>query len=197
MIAAAQPEGPRDLPGPAVLAKHHPRISVSESIADGRSVTGAVGPVSDVLVGRLVHRLLQFEPMPESLAVVADRISLKARAAALLDAGERASVEDPDEAVERAVEAWRILCARPDVVGLLRDGRPRYEVPFSFHDPASQRILRGTIDCLVRRSDGSVTVVEFKTGAPRPAHELQLSVYVRAASRLFPTANVDGVLVYS
>ena len=196
-MTGQRPDGQRDLPGPAVLAKHPSRIAVSESIADGGVVTGVGGPVSDVLVGRLVHRLLQFEPMPESLAVVADRISLKARAAALLDAGERASVEDPDEAVERAVEAWRILCGRPDVVALLRDGSPRYEVPFSLHDSASQQILRGTIDCLVRRSDGSVTVVEFKTGAPRPAHELQLSVYVRAASRLFPTANVDGVLVYS
>jgi ATP-dependent exoDNAse (exonuclease V) beta subunit len=79
---------------------------------------------------------------------------------------------------------------------LLETGQPYYEVSFSFRDPDSGRILRGVIDCLVRGPDGGVTVVEFKTGRPRTFHERQLSIYVRAAERLFPATRVDGLLIY-
>jgi hypothetical protein len=42
-----------------------------------------------------------------------------------------------------------------------------------------------------------VTVLEFKTGAPRTEHEAQLSTYLRAAAELFPGARPRGLLVYS
>ena len=58
-------------------------------------------------------------------------------------------------------------------------------------------VLRGTIDCLVRRADGSMLVIEFKTGARRPVHEQQLDLYRRAAQALFPAARVEAALVYA
>ena len=61
----------------------------------------------------------------------------------------------------------------------------------------SDRIVRGTIDCLVQHPDNSITVVEFKTGTRRLGHERQLSIYKRAASGVFPNAKVEGLLVYS
>ena len=57
-------------------------------------------------------------------------------------------------------------------------------------------MLRGTIDCLVRADDGSVTVVEFKTGRPRASHQSQLDIYVEAVRALVPDASVTGRLVY-
>jgi RecB family exonuclease len=57
-------------------------------------------------------------------------------------------------------------------------------------------VLRGAIDCLVIRADGSVAVVEFKTGRRRQAHERQLELYQEAARALYPDARVEGHLVY-
>ena len=70
-------------------------------------------------------------------------------------------------------------------------------MPFSVRPAASQPILRGTFDCVVRRRDGCVTVLELKTGRPTPQHEQQLSMYLTAARALFPQARVDGKLVYA
>jgi ATP-dependent exoDNAse (exonuclease V) beta subunit len=106
------------------------------------------------------------------------------------------SVEEAASVVDTAIGAWRSMRARPDVMALLESGRPHYEVPFSLHDPDSAAILRGTIDCLVQRPDGAVTVIEFKTGARRTFHERQLSIYVRAAAALFPSSKVEGALIY-
>ena len=39
-------------------------------------------------------------------------------------------------------------------------------------------IVRGSIDCLVIHPDGTVRVLEFKTGAPRPEHAHQLDIYL-------------------
>jgi ATP-dependent exoDNAse (exonuclease V) beta subunit len=135
-----------------------------------------------------VHRLIQHRVVDDG------RVSERARG--LLTAGEWVSAADPLAIVEAAVEAWRALRARPEVVSLLEAGRPHYEVPFSLHEPESRTILRGTIDCLVQKADGGVTVVEFKTGARRAVHESQLSIYVRAAANLFPSSEVEGRLIY-
>jgi RecB family endonuclease NucS len=86
-------------------------------------------------------------------------------------------------------------------------------VPFSMllAGEGPSRIVRGTIDCLVRHADGRITVVEFKTGRARDAHVRQLDLYVRAARasrnlderELHGSAAIDreladvtGVLVY-
>jgi hypothetical protein len=39
-------------------------------------------------------------------------------------------------------------------------------------------------------------VLEFKTGAPSPAHGRQLDLYIRAAGDLFPGVPVTGRVVY-
>jgi ATP-dependent helicase/nuclease subunit A len=187
-------DGPprRDLLGTAAVAGQPVRTSVSRWLEDERpSVTAVSRPATDVVVGRLVHRLFQFAG-----AAPDDDAGLRARATALIAGGERALLEDPTAVADAAVNAWRAIRTRPDIVSLLGDGRPRYEVPFSFYDPESAQILRGTIDCVVQRPDGWVTVVEFKTGAPRPVHQRQLSLYVRAAECLFPSTKVNGLLVY-
>jgi hypothetical protein len=41
-----------------------------------------------------------------------------------------------------------------------------------------------------------VTVLEFKTGRPRPEHERQAELYRLAAEALFPGADVETQLVY-
>jgi ATP-dependent exoDNAse (exonuclease V) beta subunit len=58
------------------------------------------------------------------------------------------------------------------------------------------KIVRGTIDCLVASSD-RVTVLEFKTGRPRPEHQAQAEVYRLAAQAIFPAAAVESRLVYT
>ena len=170
------------LPGPA-------RISVSRWLEREEATASArERPSSDLLVGRLVHRLFQLG--------VPDDHRLHERAKGLAIPEEGVSAGQADSVVDTAIGAWRTMRARPDVVALLESGRPHYEVPFSLHDPESATILRGTIDCLVQRPDGAVTVVEFKTGARRPIHERQLSIYVRAAAALFPSSRVEGLLIY-
>jgi ATP-dependent exoDNAse (exonuclease V) beta subunit len=86
--------------------------------------------------------------------------------------------------------------AQPGVTELLESGEAIHELPFSsVADGQPGRVLRGTIDCLVRRADGSIVVIELKTGAPSPAHQTQLDLYVRAARAMFPESTVTGWVV--
>ena len=80
---------------------------------------------------------------------------------------------------------------------MLKSGEPLFEVPFSVRAAGAQTILRGTFDCLVRRSDGVVTVLELKTGKPLPEHREQLDIYLAAARALFPGTAVEGNLIYA
>jgi hypothetical protein len=41
-----------------------------------------------------------------------------------------------------------------------------------------------------------VTILEFKTGRPRPKHAAQTALYKRAAEHIFSGAIVDARLVY-
>ena len=58
-------------------------------------------------------------------------------------------------------------------------------------------VVRGVIDCLVMRQDGSVLVVDLKTGRPRPSDQAQLDAYVAFARTLRPGADATGLLVYA
>ena len=76
-------------------------------------------------------------------------------------------------------------------LALLESGASRiHQLPFSYRGrrPTRPRVLRGTIDCLIRQPDGSIVVLEFKTGTPSREHVDQLDLYVRAARALFPGA---------
>jgi ATP-dependent helicase/nuclease subunit A len=147
------------------------------------------GGDSERALGTLVHRLIErygFEAGPRHADVAAG-------IDAFLDVEERLSIENVEDLAARAIELHRLICARADVRAL-SDGERLHEVPFTMHENGV--ILRGTIDCVVRRPDGSLTVLEFKTGKPRPEHRVQLEVYKRAAERAFRAARVDAWLVY-
>jgi RecB family exonuclease len=105
------------------------------------------------------------------------------------------SLDDPDAFADSAVEVWRRAQARTDVREALAGPARFYEVPFSMAEGAL--VFRGTIDCVVQKDDGSLLVVELKTGRPREAHERQLELYVRAVRLLHGTAGrVSGLLLY-
>jgi len=150
----------------------------------------------DRLTGRLVHRLFQYGGGAEEDQSEAGESRSFQHARSLLTIEERVAVENLDEVVRDAVTAWRAMRAQPEVTSVLGGGEAHHEVPFSVDEPDSGRILRGTIDCLVQATDGSVIVLEFKTGGRRPFHERQLSIYVRAAQRMFPGTPVSGRLIY-
>ena len=158
----------------------------------------------ELVVGTLVHRLFQFSDSWSG----DDELDW---ARTLLEPEERAGLEDVDATVGAAVDLWRDMRTRREVVELLASGLRLYEVPFSMRIAGSEAqllsaepeasdagaiILRGTIDCLVLRDDGSVVVLELKTGRPRNSHRQQLDLYIQAARALFPDAAVSGHLIY-
>jgi ATP-dependent helicase/nuclease subunit A len=171
------------------------------TLGGGAADRRAFVPSSDLAAGTLVHRLFQ------SGAPSHDRTALLAHASRLLRPDERVELENVADTIRAASSLYSSLASRQDVRELLSSGWCEYEVPFSLLSPpppaSAQReagepaILRGSIDCVVRRPDGSVTVVEFKTGSPRPEHRRQLDVYVLAAREIFGGAAVDGRIVYA
>ncbi len=146
------------------------------------------GGGSTSILGALVHRLIAEGAGPAGADL--DHLERVARHA-LAAAPEPA---DDDGLVERAARLARAALVRNDVRALLASGTAVFEAPYSAW-MADGSLVRGVIDCLVVSADG-VTVLEFKTGAARQAHEAQLSAYVSAARGLFPGREVDGRLVY-
>ena len=158
------------------------------------------GSKSNQITGALVHRLFNHYHSGSAASgggEEAEEAQLT-RARELLTADERAWTVDPDALVRAAVNGWRRLAARPDVERALASGERFHEVPFSFSMPDAKppRLLRGTIDCLIRRDDGSFLVVEFKTGRPHASHRRQLDIYVQAVEASQPGHAVEGVLFY-
>jgi hypothetical protein len=168
------------------------RATVSELSGEAGTATQrrADGDRFGRWVGILVHRLLQRE---EFIAEQSDDM-LRETARGMLDSAVLAELGDPAAIIEGAVTSFRQISSRADVRGLYRTGRPYHELPFAM--AIDGRIVRGTIDCLVASSD-TVTVLEFKTGRPRPEHQAQAEVYRAAAQALFPAAAVESRLVYT
>jgi ATP-dependent exoDNAse (exonuclease V) beta subunit len=96
---------------------------------------------------------------------------------------------------DAAVAAYMSICARDDIRTLYQSGRRLHEVPFTM--TRDGRVLRGTVDCLVERAPRQFTILEFKTGRPRPEHRAQLDLYVQAMKQAFPGTLIDARLVYS
>jgi ATP-dependent helicase/nuclease subunit A len=164
----------------------------SEEIAASRIIDRS--RIGNTTAGLLVHRLLQLRrrPHPDSMVELAF-------ARSLLRPEECAGIADVDAIVAEAVAAWRTLSGRHDVASLLSSGRVVHEIPFSMitsrdHGPV---ILRGTIDCIVQKDDGSFVIVEFKTGRHNPSHQRQLDLYVEAATALYSGARIIGRLIYA
>jgi RecB family exonuclease len=119
---------------------------------------------------------------------------VRAAADGLVSDEERATVADLDTAIARAVTLHRRLATRADVVALFAGGTAAFEVPLSLFEDG--RVLRGTIDCLVRRPDGALLVIEVKTGPPRPEHARQLETYLAAIRALGAEIRATGCLVH-
>jgi ATP-dependent helicase/nuclease subunit A len=174
-------------------------------LSPGDPITTAVGPtresasgsalytwpLSDRLRGLAVHRLVQrrgFVPLPADASDVAREVF------AVIRPDEAADLEDRETFVTDVEGAYSALCGRADIAAVYRQGDAFHEVPFSLQDGATT--VRGTIDCLVRGADQRVTVLEFKTGRPRPEHEAQIALYCLATRKMFPDCTVDSQLIY-
>jgi ATP-dependent helicase/nuclease subunit A len=158
-----------------------PVASSSRRVEDDRS---------DRWIGILVHRLLQRQQFVTDCGDDA----LRQMTLSMLDAAVLAELRDPGEVIEQAIASFRQISSRPDIQDLYRGGRAHHELPFTMM--VDGRIVRGTIDCLIASND-LVTVLEFKTGRPRPEHQAQAEVYRAAAQALFPAATVESRLVYT
>jgi len=164
-------------------------MAVSDWLGGDGAPGGEGAPDRDRSTGVLVHRLFQQSGSGQEV----DRVT----AARLLGPEERAGIDDPEATIAQALDAWGMLRAK---VEALTDGAwTWFEVPFSLQVDEAGRpstVLRGAIDCLAIRDDGSVIVIELKTGRKRAVHQDQLDLYVRAAATLFPGARIQGALLY-
>jgi hypothetical protein len=106
---------------------------------------------------------------------------------------ERHEATDP-ALVSDVVGMFRAICRRKDVREVYLAGEAFHEVPFTLLTDG--RIVRGTIDCLIRAGD-LVTILEFKTGRRRGGHEEQVDLYRRAAQAIFPGARIEARVIYA
>ena len=157
------------------------------------STTGADD--SDRLVGSLVHRLLQREGLAADVVRARDDDWVIERLGSLVRVEESIAIADRDAVIRRAAAAYRAFSGHEELRALYLSGTAFHEVPFSLS--IDDRVVRGTIDCLVQKSDGDVAVLEFKTGRRRPEHEAQAALYEQAAAALFPGCRVVTQLLYA
>ena len=168
------------------------RVSISERAASDRArATSDRLATGSALEGTLVHRLLLHGSALDGCADSGEEVQVVRD---LLEPHEQVEAADLDEVARAALRTYHALKGRPDVVELLHSGQSYSEVPLSLR--IGTTILRGRIDRLIRRADGSIVVVEVKTGVARPEHDAQLALYVRAVETLFPGAPVEGRLLY-
>jgi hypothetical protein len=181
-------------PTPSVISRRASDHGVASTTVD-TAIAGVDTIRSNArIVGSLVHRLLERQPVDPSRTAMLDL------AAGLLRADERVQPTELPSPVNTAVDRYLALVARPDISALLSSGRRWHEVPVTIVSDGLR--TRGSIDTLILLDplEGSVPraiVLEFKTGALAPWHQRQLDQYVTAAKALLPGANVEGILVYS
>ncbi|HQZ40716.1 MAG TPA: UvrD-helicase domain-containing protein [Vicinamibacterales bacterium] len=167
-----------------------PRVSpaAAEAGAAEASPRSDTAARSSPVLGTLVHRLLA-EARARGLS---DADALAARAQQLASGdGELDEVRD---LVARAVVLCRGVLSDPGVQALFERGTVVFEAAYS-RRLEEGCIERGAIDCLVV-GEAVATVVEFKTGAPRAAHQDQLAAYLEAVRGWYPGRRVEGHLVY-
>ncbi len=180
VVAAATLPAPAGSPEAAARPRRA-RQPVPESVA-----------VDERLVGTLVHRLFQrrADPgLPEP--------ALLDLAGHLLPGDQGLAAGDRTAVARQAVRLFRTLAGRDDVVRLFGGGECHYEVPF-FYDPPDRpgERVRGLVDCLVIEPGGTATVVEFKTGRPRPEHDVQAAWYARAVEAALGIGPVQARILY-
>jgi ATP-dependent helicase/nuclease subunit A len=177
-----------------------PRMAVTaagdEEAAQDRSDRDTAGRGTGVMLGRVVHRMFQ-----RSARGDADGLSLAEMARTLIREDEAAAAGDAGALAREAAGVFARMWGKPEVQSILTGADCLYEIPVSLTrtyegGAAEGRILRGVIDCIVRRPDGRVIVLDFKTGAERRSDRRQLEAYVQAARDLYPGASVEGRLIY-
>jgi ATP-dependent exoDNAse (exonuclease V) beta subunit len=145
------------------------------------------------LVGTLIHRAL-------ADGWLGHTSEDSAGITRLLRPHERGIHHDLSTTIEAALRALSSLRRNPEVRAIFDDAAGsvvwrRHEVPFSMRR-ADGVIVRGQIDCLAGRPDGSVEVVEIKSGRRSRAHNRQLDMYVAAARALLPMSRIEGRIIY-
>ena len=166
------------------------RVSASGLDSGSGEGLGASEPRTDArLVGILVHRLIDRMGMTAMPSADPERV-----AASLLRRDERLGAADSAGVVVQAARRYQALVSRSDVAARAAVGRGWHEVPISTREDGV--VLRGAIDTVILGEGGRAVVLEFKTGRTAAGHELQLARYVRAAARLLPGADIEGLLVY-
>lgn len=178
---------PFELPRVAVTSVHAPAVE--------RRRRNQIDAGSRSLTGTLVHRL--FERFGTSLSGDADTQAIADELARLIRDEETVEAGDVEQLFSQARSAYLALCGQRTLVRALESGDALFEVPFSVRPASSQTILRGTFDCVIRRRDGGIAVLELKTGKPAPEHNQQLETYLLAARAMFPGTTVEGTLVYA
>jgi ATP-dependent helicase/nuclease subunit A len=189
------------LPAPAdldALSVPAPGIVTASGLSASRPTAraarpGTEGPPSDDrLVGTLVHRLFQRHPDPSgSPADVAEHLSRWVSPDELVD------VADPRATLHEAARLFLLLRDRDEIKRLLASGQSYYEVAFSYWPPdRPAETVRGSIDCVVVAPTGQYTVLEFKTGTPRPEHQQQVELYVQALRAAIPAVPIEASVVY-
>jgi len=172
-FAALEPDGAPRVPA----ARDHVAIPAPDA---------SRAEASSAILGTLVHRLLAYGQQSGTT----DTATLTAMAERLLE-GEP---EDTAALVTRAVTMSRGVLSRADLAELFARGRTVFEAAYSRRRPDGA-VERGAIDCLVWTAD-EVTVLEFKTGAPRDDHRAQLKAYEEAVAGMSAGRRVTGQLIY-
>jgi len=144
------------------------------------------------LVGTIVHRLFRRSfGGPLTIAAAAAVVPQ------LVGWEELVDVVDVGELARQAAEVVIAIRSQPEVAALLASGASFHEVPFSHRSSARpDERMRGAIDCLVLSDDGRATILEFKTGRPRPDHGRQAAIYADAARNALPDCTVDVKIIY-
>ena len=123
-----------------------------------------------------------------------DETLLAAAVTGILRREHNETASDPG-VINGVIARFRALRDRADLKAHYNTGAIYHEVPFSFS--AGGQIIRGAIDCLIRQKDGSIRILEFKTGQRRDEHQRQADVYRRAAEAIFADTVVDVDVVYA
>jgi ATP-dependent exoDNAse (exonuclease V) beta subunit len=180
---------------PVTMAETRDRPSDANARAPRRGAAGdraSVPSGHERLVGTLVHRAFEARVDPRTPV---DRI-----AAALEDSvrpEERIDVPDLGAVTRAAAQVFAAFRVRPDVAAIFDAGRVEFEVPFSYQRPGQPGpITRGIVDAVVVGDDGTVTVVEFKTGTSRPEHDVQAALYAEAFRAVWPGRKLDVKILY-
>jgi ATP-dependent helicase/nuclease subunit A len=186
-------EGSDPLPVRALEPEAQPIRAVTEPVPSDQSALARSVMTRERLAGTIVHRLMQ-----RSLDPATDEASLRPLVPSLLRTTELVDVDDLEALTTDAVALYAGLSRQEGLAELLRSGRCHYEVPFSFEPPDRPgELVRGVIDCLVEAPDGRMTVIEFKTGGPRPEHQAQAEVYAKALANVLSAPKIHVRVVYS